>query len=200
LLTPTGGSERQSHADTSVPPVWLRSRSSPVRSLRGYLGEFRRYPDFCWVVLSRFLVFTSLAGIQRFAANYIRDTYHGRYVLFGIQLGSAQTATFVMLAVVILCGLAVTYPAVRLSDRVGRRVVLISAATTGAVASVLFFFATSVTQVVLFAVPAAVAFGMMVSVDWAFMADLAPRRRAGKFLGFSNVATAGAQAAAPAAL
>jgi len=45
-----------------------------------------------------------------------------------------------------------------------------------------------------------VSFGMMVSVDWAFMVDLAPRRRAGKFLGFSNLATAGAQAAAPAAL
>ena len=77
-------------------------------SLRGYLAEFAAYPDFCWVVLSRFLIFTSLAGIQRFAANYIRDTFHGRYNLFGLHLGSAQTTTFVMLAVVILCGLAVT--------------------------------------------------------------------------------------------
>jgi MFS family permease len=32
------------------------------------------------------------------------------------------------------------------------------------------------------------------------MADLAPRHRAGKFLGFSNLATAGAQAAAPTVL
>src|SRR5262249_39568881 len=35
------------------------------------------------------------------------------------------------------------------------------------------------------------------SVDWAFMADLAPAGRSGKFLGFSNLATAGSQAAAP---
>src|SRR5205823_1883078 len=55
-------------------------------------------------------------------------------------------------------------------------------------------------QVVLYAIFVAFCFGAFVSVDWAFMADLAPKRRAGKFLGFSNVATAGAQAAAPAFL
>lgn len=42
-----------------------------------------------------------------------------------------------------------------------------------------------------------VAWGMLVSVDWACMVDLAPRDRPGKFLGFSNVASAGSQAAAP---
>jgi MFS family permease len=186
----------------SSTPGFARSgeRHHPVRALRGYLSEFARYPDFCWVVFSRFLIFTSLAGIQRFALNYIRDTFHGNFHLFGWDLGSAQAATSAMLAVVILFGLAATYPAVRLSDRIGRRRVIVSAAIVGAVASALFLFATTVTQVVLFALPAAVCFGMVISVDWAFMADLAPRRRAGKFLGFSNVATAGAQAAAPAIL
>ena len=166
-------------------------------SLHGYIKEFAHYPDFCWVVLSRFFVYTSLACIQRFAAYYIHDNFSGRYNLFGVNLGTAQTATSSMLAVVIVFGIAITYPAVRLSDRVGRRRVLVTAAILGALACCLFVIARSVTEVVLFALPAAFCFGMIVSVDWAFMADLAPRRRAGKFLGFSNIATAGAQAAAP---
>ncbi len=185
---------REAHAGR---PAGVAGSRTPGASLRGYLAEFRRYPDFCWVVFSRFLIYTSLAAIQRFAAYYISDTYHGRYDLFGVNLGSAQTATSAMLAVVIVFGLAVTYPAVRLSDRVGRRAVLVAAACLGAVACGLFVVASSVTEVVVFALPAALCFGMVVSVDWAFMADLAPRRRAGKFLGFSNIATAGAQAAAP---
>jgi MFS family permease len=176
------------------------ARSHPVVALRAYVGEFARYPDFCWVVLSRFLMLTGLAGIQRFAANYIRDTYAGHYTLFGWDLGSAQTATSVMFAIIILFGLLVTYPAVRISDRVGRRRTLVAAGFCGAGGALLFFLASSLSQVVLFAVLVAVCFGTFVSVDWAFMADLAPRGRAGKFLGFSNLATAGAQAAAPAVL
>ena len=166
-------------------------------SLREYLAEFARYPDFCWVVLSRFLIFTSLAGMQRFAAFYVDDRFRGAYTVFGWNLGAAQTATSVVLAVLIFVGLLTTYPAVRLSDRVGRRAVIVASAGLGALSFVLLFLATSLTQVVIFAIPAALCFGGVASVDWAFMADLAPRSRAGKFLGFSNLATAGAQAAAP---
>lgn len=173
------------------------ARPSTLAHLRGYLSEFARYPDFLWVVFSRFLIFTSLAGIQRFAAYFIDDSFRGRYSVFGVGLGSAQTATSVVLATLILVGIATTYPAVRLSDRIGRRAVIVVAACCGAVSFVLMFFAASLTQVVLFAIPAALCFGGVASVDWAFMADLAPAGRAGKFLGFSNLATAGSQAAAP---
>lgn len=171
-----------------------------VHGLRGYIAEFALYPDFCWVVFSRFLLLTGLAAVQRFAAYYIADTYRGHYELFGLKLGSAQAATSAMLAVLIFCGLLVTYPAVRISDRVGRRKILVGAGLSGAAGALLLFTASSLTQVVLYAVFVALCFGAFVSVDWAFMADLAPRRRAGKFLGFSNLATAGAQAAAPAFL
>jgi MFS family permease len=151
--------------------------------------------DFCLVVLSRFLMYLAFAGIQKFAAYFISDTFRGDDSLFGFNLGGPQTATSAMLAVVVLFGIAVTYPAVRLSDRVGRRSVLVTAALLGAAACASFVFARSVTEVVLFALPLAFAFGMIVSVDWAFMADLAPPGRAGTFLGFSNLATAGSQAA-----
>jgi MFS family permease len=194
LITVLGVPER------GLPPASAaqsqRTRRQIVKDVRGYAAEFRRYPDFCWVVLSRFLAYTGLACIQRFAANYLRDTFHD-YHLFGINLGGAQAATGIVFAVVILCGLLATYPAVRLSERTGRRPILIAATISGAIGSALFLAAGSLTVVVLDAMLVGLAFGMLVSVDWAYMVDLAPRRRSGKFLGFSNVATAGSQAAAP---
>lgn len=193
-----GVPEQSSVAAERVPAAAAAGmRASPLRRLRGYLSEFARHPDFLWVVFSRFLIFTSLAGIQRFAAYFIDDSFRGHYTAFGIGLGSAQTATSVVLATLILVGIATTYPAVRLSDRIGRRAVIVAAACCGAVSFVLMFGATSLTEVVLFAIPAALCFGGVASVDWAFMADLAPAGRSGKFLGFSNLATAGSQAAAP---
>jgi MFS family permease len=173
-----------------------KSRCHALRAVGAYLEEFRRYPDFCWVVLSRFLGLTGLACIQRFAANYLRDSFH-EYRFLCINLGGPKAATGILFAVVILFGLAATYPAVRLSERTGRRAILVAAMALGATGSALFFAAGTLTVVVLDATLVGVAFGMLVSVDWAFMCDLAPPGRSGKFLGFSNVATAGSQAAAP---
>jgi len=197
LVTVLRVPERSSIDAATVRIAHHRARRKPLATLRGYFAEFGRYPDFLWVVVSRFLIFTSLAGIQRFAAYYIHDAYQGDFRLFGWNLGSAQTATSFVLALIILVGILTTYPAVRLSDIVGRRTVIIIAALLGAASFFLLFLATSLTQVALFAIPSALCFGGVVSVDWALMADLAPRSRAGKFLGFSNLATAGSQAAAP---
>ena len=194
---PERSSAKSVRAEAGGGGLGASQRPGPTRQFRNYLSEFGQHPDFLWVVFSRFLIFTSLAGVQRFAAYYISDQFRGHYSVFGIDVGSAQTATSVVLATLILVGILTTYPAVRLSDRIGRRAVIVIAAGFGAISFVLMYGATTLTQVVLFAVPAALCFGGVASVDWAFMADLAPAGRAGKFLGFSNLATAGAQAAAP---
>ena len=196
--------------EKALPPVARSSGTAKTgwwSGLRGYLAEFKRYPDFCWVVAARFLTFTGLACIQRFAANYVRDAYfpdeqhHSySYTVFGVHLTSAQLATTALLGTVIGFGLLATFPAVKISNRVGRRRVLVAAGVSGALGSALFFFASSLPMVLVSGIPIGIAYGMLVSVDWAYMADLAPRSRAGKFLGFSNIAATGAQAFAPALL
>jgi len=46
-------------------------------------------------------------------------------------------------------------------------------------------------QVLWFGVPIGVGIGCFLTVDWAFMIDLIPPAETGRFLGFSNIATAG---------
>ena len=170
-----------------------------LAQFKGYLKEFASYPDFCWVVAARFASFTGLACMQKFARNYLFDNFHS-YSVFGHDLGNADTATAAVFMGVIVFGAIATYPAVKLSDRIGRKNVIVGASILGSIGMLLFFLASSLTEIVLVAIPIGVAFGMMISVDWAYMADLAPKARAGKFLGFSNIATAGSQAFAPAFL
>jgi MFS family permease len=98
---------------------------------------------------------------------------------------------------VIFLGLLATYPAVQLSKRIGRRPVLVAAALMGAVGTFSFTFANSLTVILIDGIPIGIGFGMLVSVDWAYMADLAPRNRAGKFLGFSNIASVASQSIVP---
>lgn len=167
------------------------------RGLAAYAAEFKGHADFLWVVLSRFSAYTGLAGIERFAANYLRDTYHGHFDFFGYRFVSDQTATSVTFIAVLLLALITTYPAVAVSKRVGRRKVLIAGSLAGALGSFLLIAATSLTESVLFASLIGVCTGFMFSVDWAYMVDLSPPDRAGTFLGFSNIATAGSQAAMP---
>ena len=184
---------------TGTGPATSAGRRSPdqPRGLRPYFAELRAYPDFCIVVFSRFLIFTGLACILRFAANYLRDGFH-EYRLFGlVTLNSAQAATSALFALVIFLGLLATYPAVQLSKRIGRRPVLVAAALMGAVGTFAFTFANSLTVILIDGIPIGIGFGMLVSVDWAYMADLAPRNRAGKFLGFSNIASVASQSVVP---
>jgi MFS family permease len=47
-------------------------------------------------------------------------------------------------------------------------------------------------EVLCFGVLVGIATGSFLSVDWAFTVDVIPHDEAGRFLGFSNIATAGA--------
>ncbi len=170
---------------------------SPARKLTGYFADFRGHRDFLWVVLSRFSAYTGLAGIERFAANYLRDTYRGHFTLFGYSFTSDAQATSIVVLTVLILSLVTTYPAVSLSRRIGRRKVLIVGAVSGGVGALLLMMAGSLSQAVFDATFLGICTGCMFSVDWAYMVDLSPKDKAGKFLGFSNIATAGSQAAVP---
>jgi MFS family permease len=68
---------------------------------------------------------------------------------------------------------------------------LIPADVTSPIASVLKV-SRGLAQVLCFGVLIGIATGSFLSVDWAFTVDVIPHDEAGRFLGFSNIATAGA--------
>ncbi len=159
-----------------------------------WLGIFsfrpREHPDFTWLLASRLLVLMGITGLTDFAQFYIKATFypgHGSHLA-----NQAAGSTSVLLAVVVLCAVVVTLPAGRLSQRVGRRVLVRAAAWLGAVGTLLLIPANSLVWVYVVGILVGSAFGILLSVDWAFVADLVPKGQSGRFMGISNLATAGA--------
>jgi MFS family permease len=166
----------------------------PLPSRRqAYLGVFsfrpRQYPDFTWLLASRLLAFMGIAGLTDFALLFIKATF---YPGSGSTIANrASGATSTLLALLVVVAMLVTLPAARLSQRVGRKVMVRAACWLGAVETFLLVFASSLALVYLVGALIGGALGMLLSVDWAFMVDLVPAESAGRFMGISNLATAG---------
>ncbi|MGA2873518.1 MAG: MFS transporter [Candidatus Dormibacteria bacterium] len=166
----------------------------PLPSRRqAYLGVFsfrpRQNPDFTWLLVSRLLAFMGTAGLTDFALLFIKATF---YPGSGSAIANrASGATSILLALLVVVAMLVTLPAGRLSQRLGRKVIVRAACWLGAVGTFLLVFASSLPLVYLVGILIGGALGMLLSVDWAFMVDLVPPEAAGRFMGISNLATAG---------
>ncbi len=159
-----------------------------------WLGVFsfrpRHNPDFSWLLASRLLALMGITGLTDFALLFIKDVFYpgaGRAIA-----DRASGSTSVLLAIVVVCALVVTLPAGRLSQRVGRRATVRGAAWLGALGTALLIPAPSLAWVYAVGILVGAAFGALLSADWAFVTDLVPAGEAGRYMGISNLATAGA--------
>ena len=161
--------------------------------------------DFMWLMGSRLLILMGIVGIQSFTFFYFSDVFfHG-------DSKATVKATFTLLGLVIGLGILVTWPAAWLSDRIGRRPIILGGGLIGAAGTLVLVFShyqwvpssllaplgaalhvpELAAQVLLVGLLIGIGFGSFLSVDWAFMTDVIPRDQAGLFMGFSNIATAG---------
>jgi MFS family permease len=187
-----------------LPPARV---GSVVELLRATFGTPLRHRDFLWLMGSRLLILMGIVGIQSFAFFYFADAFfHG-------DSRATTEATAGLVGLVVVLAILVTWPAARLSDRVGRKPLVVIGGTiaTAGVLVLLFSGYRWLPDAVLAPVASALAipelaaqtlaagvligigFGSFLSVDWAFITDIIPSSdEAGLFFGFSNIATAGA--------
>ncbi len=155
------------------------------------LGTFnidvRRYPDYLWWLLNRFLFFVGLTSIQTFLLYFIQDV---------VGLPNPAQATGSLVAILGLAILVMVFPAGYVADRVGRKPLLILSGLGATAGGFLFFTARSYTDLLLYGGLIGVSAGVFISAGWALATDLVPREEAGRYLGISNLATAGGSAAA----
>ena len=194
--------------DTVKPPP---SDHKPL--FRVVIDTFRISPtehrDFIWLMVSRLCILLSIAGLQRYAVFYFKDVFFPGKGTHLEQLASIAGRD--LQVVVVLFALLASFPAGELSHRVGRKPLIVASGVLGALGTVgmmlspygilpaavlapvagLFSVPTQLAQTLYFAVLLGIATGMFLSVDWAFLVDVIPHEESGRFLGFSNIATAG---------
>ncbi len=147
--------------------------------------DWHSYPEYKQMIISRYLILVGIYAVQSFAQYYIRDW---------LRIPNPAEVTGNLLGAIGLALTALVFPAGWLSDRLGRLRLNVMAGALAALGIFMLIFARSVNSVYVFATIIGMATGMFVSVNWALATDLIPREEAGKYLGLSNLATAGAGA------
>ncbi len=154
---------------------------------RSFQIDVRQNRSFVWFLVSRGLM--SIPGIilQTFALYYLMD-------VIGIENPAAVTANLLIVVGVSL--IAVVYFAGRLSDRIGRKPILIGSGLLGALGIVALFFSRSYVPVILSGAILGIASGAFLSTSWALATDLVGEGEEAKYLGLANLALAGGSAVA----
>ncbi len=179
---------------------------SAWEALRTTFTSPLRHRGFLWLITSRLLILMGLGGIQSFVYFYFSDAF------FNHDAKATTTATYTLLGIVIITAFAISLPAARLSDRVGRRPLILIGGLLGAAGMLVLVFShyellpsallhpiasalgvpVLAAQATLVGILIGIGYGLFFSVDWAFIQDLIPPGEGGLYMGFSNIATAGA--------
>lgn len=145
--------------------------------------DAQRHPAFIWWVVNRLMFMASVGSIQSFAQYFLSDT-------LGIE--NAATVASVLLGVVGLFLLPSALISGWLSDRFGRFRLVLAAGLVGAGGTLLLLLSRSIPMVLVSACVIGVGAGTFVATNWALGTDLVPPEEAGRYLGISNLAGAGA--------
>lgn len=158
-------------------------------SVRIGLGEqeFRENPDFSWWVVNRLAYLTGSINLASFAVFFLQ----GR---LGFAQEQAAGPASVVLLIVGVFILITAIPSGWIADRVGQKSVLIISGLTAAAGVVSITISTNLITVYLGAVLVGLATGTFYTANWALGTKLVPKDQAGRYLGISNLAGAGAGA------
>lgn len=171
--------------------------------------EARQQMPFIWWVINRLLFLAAVGSIQGFALFYLRDY---------LQMSDPATKTSVLFAVVgvflipsalaggyladyrvagggrvgaLRAGLARTIVALRL-HRLGRKGLVALAGIICTLGTLLLLMASDFPMVILSGSILGIGTGLFMATNWALGTSLVPASEAGRYLGISNLAGAGA--------
>ncbi|HSV85167.1 MAG TPA: MFS transporter [Levilinea sp.] len=149
----------------------------------GIGAEARQQRSFIWWVINRLLFLAAVGSIQGFAQFYLRDVLH---------IPNAAAMTTVLLAVVALFLIPSAIGGGYLADRIGRKRLVGLAGIVAALGTVVLLLSRNIPMVMVAGSIIGLATGTFMATNWALGTDIVPKAQAGRYLGISNLAGAGA--------
>lgn len=145
--------------------------------------DAQKYPAFTWWVVNRLMFLAAVGSIQGFAQYFLTDVLH---------IPNAAAVTTTLMAVVGVFLLFSALPSGYLADRFGRKRLVGWAGIVAAAGTFLLLFSPNVPIVIISGCIIGTAAGVFMTTNWALGTDLVPPEEAGRYLGISNLAGAGA--------
>ena len=150
-------------------------RAAPSREGRSWLQvatsawgfDILKEKSFVWLLGSRLFVLMATVTLTDLIFFYMSRS---------IGLGDAEIGIWINVATALIAVTTAltTFPAARLSDRLGRKTLVYFTCALGSVGML------------------GVAAGAFLAVDWALMTDIVPKATSGRYMGISNVVTGAA--------
>lgn len=148
------------------------------------IGEAARsQKPFIWWVINRLLFLAAVGSIQGFAQFFLADVLH---------IQNAAQMTTILLAVVALFLMPAAIFGGALADRIGHRRLVFYSGLVAALGTVILIFAVNIPLVIIAGCIIGLATGTFMAINWAMGTHLVPPKDAGRYLGISNLAGAGA--------
>ena len=148
----------------------------------------RTHRSFAWWVANRLLFFTGVTSIQVFVAYFLMYS-------FGIDRQQAVAMTGKLMLIVGIFTLISALPSGWIADRVGARQIAFWAgllAFAGSLLILVMVWAPSMILLYAAGIILGIAAGLFTTSNWALGTELVPAAEAGRYLGISNLAGAGA--------
>jgi Na+/melibiose symporter-like transporter len=169
-------------------PSSSTGQPSALKTLAGaYKIDTKGNPGFIWFLVSRLFILMAMVVLQTFALYFIMDVID--------HPNPAGVAADLLITVGVFLILSV-YPAGQLSDRFGRKSVIIFSGLVGITGILVLLVSRSYIGTLVCGGLLGLSAGAFLSTNWALATDLVPAGEEARYLGLTNIATAGAGALA----
>lgn len=166
-------------------PTLGHARAQQRSLLDTFRINFHEHPSYWRLIAERLLFLLGIYGMQAFAQYYLQDVL--RVPDPPRQTGDLLAALTVTMVVLILAS-------GWLIDKYGARRILTLGTLISAGGMLLMLFAADMRGLIVFGSVLGGGLGLFLTSNWALANSLAPQAEAGKYLGLTNLATAGAAA------
>jgi Na+/melibiose symporter-like transporter len=166
---------------TNTQPLSIKNR------FNAYRIDVKKHKDFVWFLVSRLLILMALGTLQSFALYYLKDV---------VQIENPAGAAGDLIVAIGICLLITAYPAGYLSDKFGRKPIIFCSGLFGIIGIITLFSAKDLTAIMVSGGFLGISAGSFLPSNWALATDIVPHGEEARYLGLTNIATAGAGALA----
>jgi MFS family permease len=144
--------------------------------------------SFSWWVINRLMFMVASVNLSAFFVYFLQE----RFPELAGQKAAGPASTIVMFVGIFI--LVSSIPSGFLTDRLGKKMVSLIGALVGTLGTFGIIFSPAISLMYVGGCLVGIGFGMFYTANWALGTAIVPKEEAGRFLGLSNLAGAGAGA------